>query len=150
MQLLAFCCFEACVGAFWPSIMRMRAQHVPEDSRATILTLFRIPLNLFVCVVLYNVRMLMVHGENRRVEGCAVCIRDGSLRVSYMLKMPYFRVPSAAAGASMQVQLFPTAAMATFAPVQDFTNSKTEYGYPGWRRTKSVVCQAATWFNTEN
>lgn len=55
LQLLAFCGFEACVGAFWPSIMRMRAQHIPEDSRATILTMFRIPLNLFVCVVLYNV-----------------------------------------------------------------------------------------------
>ena len=40
-----------------------------------------------------------------------MCIRDGSLRVSHMLKMPYFRVPSAAAGVSMQVQLFPTAAM---------------------------------------
>eukprot|EP00898_Chlorokybus_atmophyticus_P004681 jgi/Chlat1/5213/Chrsp33S05182 len=54
-QLVGFLCFEACVGVFWPSIMRMRASYVPEESRATILNLFRIPLNLFVCIVLYNV-----------------------------------------------------------------------------------------------
>ncbi len=42
-------------GLFWPSMMKMRAQHVPEEMRATIINFFRIPLNAFVCVVLYNV-----------------------------------------------------------------------------------------------
>mmetsp|Transcript_13957 Transcript_13957/g.42093 ORF Transcript_13957/g.42093 Transcript_13957/m.42093 type:complete len:460 (-) Transcript_13957:1680-3059(-) len=55
VQLLAFCLFEVCVGVFWPSMMTMRAQYVPEDMRATIINLFRVPLNLFVCIVLYNV-----------------------------------------------------------------------------------------------
>jgi hypothetical protein len=55
MQLLAFCVFEVCVGVFWPSMMKMRATYVPEELRATIINLFRIPLNLFVCIVLYNV-----------------------------------------------------------------------------------------------
>ena len=53
---MAFCVFEAAVGLFWPSMMKMRSQHVPEDTRSTIINFFRIPLNLFVCVVLYNVR----------------------------------------------------------------------------------------------
>jgi hypothetical protein len=55
VQLLAFCVFEFCVGLFWPSMMKMRSQHVPEEMRATIINFFRIPLNLFVCIVLYNV-----------------------------------------------------------------------------------------------
>ncbi|KAK9908103.1 hypothetical protein WJX75_002781 [Coccomyxa subellipsoidea] len=55
IQLIAFCAFEVLVGVFWPSMMKLRSQYVPEDQRATILNLFRIPLNLFVCLVLYNV-----------------------------------------------------------------------------------------------
>lgn len=55
IQLLGFCTFESCVGIFWPSIMKMRSQYIPEESRSTIMNFFRIPLNIFVCVVLYNV-----------------------------------------------------------------------------------------------
>ncbi|XP_006359771.1 molybdate-anion transporter-like [Solanum tuberosum] len=55
IQLLGFCAFEACVGVFWPSIMKMRSQYIPEEARSTIMNFFRIPLNIFVCVVLYNV-----------------------------------------------------------------------------------------------
>ncbi len=54
-NLLGFCLFEACVGLFWPSIMKMRSQYIPEESRSTIMNFFRIPLNIFVCIVLYNV-----------------------------------------------------------------------------------------------
>ncbi|KAM5557733.1 hypothetical protein ABKV19_024874 [Rosa sericea] len=55
IQLLGFCAFEACVGLFWPSIMKMRSQYIPEEARSTIMNFFRIPLNIFVCIVLYNV-----------------------------------------------------------------------------------------------
>ncbi|KAG0497831.1 hypothetical protein HPP92_002207 [Vanilla planifolia] len=55
VQLFGFCTFEACVGIFWPSIMKMRSQYIPEEARSTIMNFFRIPLNIFVCVVLYNV-----------------------------------------------------------------------------------------------
>lgn len=55
VQLLGFCTFEACVGIFWPSIMKMRSQYIPEEARSTIMNFFRIPLNMFVCIVLYNV-----------------------------------------------------------------------------------------------
>ena len=39
-------------------MMKMRSQHVPEEMRATIINFFRIPLNLFVCLVLQNVRII--------------------------------------------------------------------------------------------
>eukprot|EP00878_Enallax_costatus_P024001 GHUV01025585.1.p1 GENE.GHUV01025585.1~~GHUV01025585.1.p1 ORF type:complete len:450 (+),score=83.20 GHUV01025585.1:329-1678(+) len=55
IDMLAFCVFEVCVGIFWPSMMTMRATYVPEELRATIINMFRIPLNAFVCVVLANV-----------------------------------------------------------------------------------------------
>jgi len=43
------------VGVFWPSMMKMRATYVPEGTRATVTNMFRIPLNAFVCVALFNV-----------------------------------------------------------------------------------------------
>ncbi|ERN10780.1 hypothetical protein AMTRI_Chr09g19390 [Amborella trichopoda] len=55
IQLFGFCIFESCVGIFWPSIMKMRSQYIPEEARSTIMNFFRIPLNIFVCIVLYNV-----------------------------------------------------------------------------------------------
>ncbi|KAF3780030.1 Molybdate-anion transporter [Nymphaea thermarum] len=55
IQLFGFCIFESCVGIFWPSIMKMRSQFIPEEARSTIMNFFRIPLNIFVCIVLYNV-----------------------------------------------------------------------------------------------
>ena len=55
LLLLAFCAFEALVGVFWPSMMKMRATYVPEGTRATVTNMFRIPLNAFVCVALFNV-----------------------------------------------------------------------------------------------
>ncbi|KAH7424929.1 hypothetical protein KP509_11G032000 [Ceratopteris richardii] len=62
LLLFAFCVFEACVGIFWPSIMKLRSQFVPEESRSTILNFFRIPVNIFVCVVLYNVDAYPITG----------------------------------------------------------------------------------------
>lgn len=56
VQLMAFCVFEVMVGLFWPSMMKMRSEYVPEEMRSTIINFFRIPLNLFVCIILYNVR----------------------------------------------------------------------------------------------
>ncbi|KAJ6294793.1 hypothetical protein OIU76_022804, partial [Salix suchowensis] len=60
LQMLGFCTFEACVGIFWPSIMKMRSQYIPEEARSTIMNFFRIPLNIFVCIVLYNRRLLVI------------------------------------------------------------------------------------------
>jgi hypothetical protein len=53
-QLLAFCAFEVATGAFWPSMMRMRAQYLPEAQRSTLMALFRAPLSAAVCLMLWR------------------------------------------------------------------------------------------------
>lgn len=60
--LLAFCTFEVCVGVFWPSMMSLRAKHLPDELRTTLMNYFRIPLNLFVCVVLYSSQIVPLSG----------------------------------------------------------------------------------------
>lgn len=48
---LTFCCmnvFEMCVGMYWPIMGTMKGAIVPEDKRAAIYNLFRIPLNFIV------------------------------------------------------------------------------------------------------
>lgn len=59
VQFFTFIIFEVMVGMFWPSMMKMRSQYVPEDLRSTLINFFRIPLNLFVCAVLYNVSIIV-------------------------------------------------------------------------------------------
>lgn len=54
----AFLVFEVCVGMFWPGMGTLRSKYVPENSRATIMNIFRIPLNLLVCLALRHVHNL--------------------------------------------------------------------------------------------
>jgi hypothetical protein len=58
VQLVALCCvfYEVLIGMFWPSMMTLRAKYLPEEQRSTIINLFRVPLNLFVCIILWKVR----------------------------------------------------------------------------------------------
>ncbi|XP_031574732.1 molybdate-anion transporter-like [Actinia tenebrosa] len=49
---IAFLVFEVCVGIFWPALGTMRSKYVPEESRATIMNMFRIPLNFIVILIL--------------------------------------------------------------------------------------------------
>ncbi|ESO81972.1 hypothetical protein LOTGIDRAFT_176318, partial [Lottia gigantea] len=49
---IGFIVFETCVGIFWPSIGTLRGKYVPEETRATIMNCFRVPLNLIVVVIL--------------------------------------------------------------------------------------------------
>ena len=46
-----------CTSRRVSAMMKMRSQYVPEEVRSTVMNFFRIPLNLFVCVILYNVAM---------------------------------------------------------------------------------------------
>lgn len=48
-----FIVFEVLVGLFWPAIGTLRSQYIPESHRASIINLFRVPLNAVVCIVLY-------------------------------------------------------------------------------------------------
>eukprot|EP00873_Tetraselmis_striata_P000151 jgi/Tetstr1/420415/TSEL_011530.t1 len=54
-QMVAFCVFEATIGLFWPSMMKMRSQYVPDEKLSTIINCFRVPVNIFVCAILFNV-----------------------------------------------------------------------------------------------
>jgi len=40
---------------YWPCFGTLRGKFIPEDSRATIMNFFRVPVNLFVVVVLLKV-----------------------------------------------------------------------------------------------
>merc|ERR1719213_107871 len=51
-NLFAFCCFEICVGIYFPSICTLKSEAVPESHRATVYNLFRAPMNLIVVSVL--------------------------------------------------------------------------------------------------
>jgi MFS family permease len=54
MTLVSFMLFEACVGMYWPAIGGVKSQVVPEESRATIYNIYRVPLNGIVLGVLLN------------------------------------------------------------------------------------------------
>jgi len=52
--LASFLLFEAAVGMYWPCIGTIKSQVVPEESRATIYNIYRVPLNAIVLGVLLN------------------------------------------------------------------------------------------------
>jgi len=49
---IGFLVFETCVGIFWPSMGTMRGKYVAEETRATTMNIFRIPLNMIVVMIL--------------------------------------------------------------------------------------------------
>ena len=52
LALAGFVLYEATVGVYWPTVMSLRALYVDESVRATVISLFRAPVNLLVCLVL--------------------------------------------------------------------------------------------------
>jgi hypothetical protein len=40
---------------FWPALGTMRSKYIPEQTRATIMNFFRVPLNAIVVIILCNV-----------------------------------------------------------------------------------------------
>ena len=57
---LAFLVFEISVGVFWPGMGTLRGKYVPEETRATMMNLFRVPLNFLVCIILLYVGSLTI------------------------------------------------------------------------------------------
>ena len=58
-----FCAFEAAIGAYWPLVMKLRSDHLGEAQRAAVTSLFRVPLNLVVCLVLMRAGFLSLAQE---------------------------------------------------------------------------------------
>tara|TARA_B110000977_G_scaffold147016_1_gene186347 strand:- start:8131 stop:9780 length:1650 start_codon:yes stop_codon:yes gene_type:complete len=50
--LFSFCVFEFGLGAYWPAMAVARAELVPNHIRATMTSMFRVPLNMLVIVCL--------------------------------------------------------------------------------------------------
>ncbi|KAJ7238813.1 hypothetical protein B0H12DRAFT_1326754 [Mycena haematopus] len=51
-RFFAFCVFEACVGMYYPVQGMLRGALIANENRATLSSLFRVPLNVFVVVSL--------------------------------------------------------------------------------------------------
>merc|ERR1711988_1733916 len=52
IRFLAFLAFEACVGLYFPMMGTLKGDIVPEDMRATIYNIYRLPLNVIVLMPL--------------------------------------------------------------------------------------------------
>ena len=52
--LFAFCMFEMICGIMFPTYGSLRSKYIPDKQRTTIMNIYRIPLNLFVVVILLN------------------------------------------------------------------------------------------------
>ena len=52
VNYICFLVFEFCVGVYFPQMGMMKSERVPEETRATMYNIFRIPLNFIVVLVL--------------------------------------------------------------------------------------------------
>lgn len=50
----SFVIFEVLCGIYFPAMATLRVPYIPEQSRSTLLTFFRVPLNIVVVVALYE------------------------------------------------------------------------------------------------
>ena len=55
MQMVGFSAFELCVGIYFPTWGALRGSIIPENLRATVMNIYRVPLNLIVVLVLVNI-----------------------------------------------------------------------------------------------
>lgn len=51
-----FLLFETCVGVFYPAYGCIKSEKIPEEIRSAVMNIFRIPLNLFVLVLLMKIK----------------------------------------------------------------------------------------------
>eukprot|EP00041_Stephanoeca_diplocostata_P017439 m.351343 g.351343 ORF g.351343 m.351343 type:complete len:430 (-) comp20698_c0_seq4:187-1476(-) len=57
---MMFLLFEVACGMFFPTYGTLRSKYIPEETRAAVMNLYRIPLNAFVILVLIKVKNLPV------------------------------------------------------------------------------------------
>lgn len=50
----AFCIFHICYGIAWPTLARLRSIYIPTEQRASVISLFRVPVNIAVVFILIN------------------------------------------------------------------------------------------------
>lgn len=52
---MAYHAFEFTTGLYYPSISSLKAEAIPEESRASVMTLLRIPMNVSIAIIFWNV-----------------------------------------------------------------------------------------------
>lgn len=53
--LMAYHLFEFTTGLYYPAISSLKAEEIPEETRAAVMTLLRIPMNLSVGLIMWHV-----------------------------------------------------------------------------------------------
>ncbi|KAI8085387.1 hypothetical protein BDF21DRAFT_236573 [Thamnidium elegans] len=53
--LMSYHLFEFTTGLYYPSISSLKAEEIPEETRAAVMTLLRIPMNLSVGIIMWHV-----------------------------------------------------------------------------------------------
>ena len=56
LTFLTFVGFEGVCGCFFPTYGTLRGTYIPENTRTTVMNLFRIPLNLYVVILLQQMK----------------------------------------------------------------------------------------------
>ncbi|KAI9315570.1 molybdate-anion transporter MOT2, partial [Dichotomocladium elegans] len=62
MLLLGFHLFEFSTGLYYPSLSSLKAKIIPEETRAAIMTILRIPMNVGVGVIMWHVSLASMIG----------------------------------------------------------------------------------------
>jgi len=76
VRFWAFCAFEACVGMYYPVQGMLRGTLISNEHRATLSSLFRVPLNIFVvCSLLTGVS----NARQAVLSGSAIMLAFSSL-----------------------------------------------------------------------
>ncbi|KLO09859.1 DUF791-domain-containing protein [Schizopora paradoxa] len=78
----AFCVFEACVGMYYPVQGMLRGALIADDHRATLSSLFRVPLNVFVVFSLMNG---VSSSRLYVVAGCAVALSLSAIMTGWVV-----------------------------------------------------------------
>ncbi|SAL96083.1 hypothetical protein [Absidia glauca] len=55
---LAYHAFEFTTGMYYPSISSLKAEAIPEESRASVMTLLRIPMNVSIAIIFWNIEAI--------------------------------------------------------------------------------------------
>merc|ERR1712159_502834 len=61
--LASFYIFEACVGIYFPAIGTLRSKYIPDSHRGVIMSMIRVPLNIFVVAVMLGLKRLGLQGS---------------------------------------------------------------------------------------
>ncbi|KAJ7032422.1 hypothetical protein C8F04DRAFT_659206 [Mycena alexandri] len=88
----AFCVFEACVGMYYPVQGMLRGALIANENRATLSSLFRVPLNVFVVVSLLTG---VASARGAVLSACSVMLAFSSIMTGAVIVS---RVENAAAG----------------------------------------------------